>query len=90
MDGLKGRLVDARLNLATLSASDFLVAPRTVAVPVTATRGALFSLVEEELNSRGNPRTPSSEDSPTLHHPRKVCPRCHGPSGNNLGRWTPV
>lgn len=48
---------------------------RTVTMPVTTTRGATFSLAEEELNSQEkNSGAPISQISP-----RDVSPRRHGP-----------
>lgn len=63
------------------------VTTRTVTMPVTTTRGATLSLAEEELNSQE--KTLRGPNFPDFNEGRFSTPPWT-PSGNNLGRWTPV
>lgn len=56
-------------------------------MPVTTTRGATLSLAEEELNSQE--KTLRGPNFPDFNEGRFSTPPWT-PSGNNLGRWTPV
>lgn len=63
------------------------VTTRTVTMPVTTTRGATLSLAEEELNSQE--KTLRGPNFPDFTEGR-FSTQPWTPSGNNLGRWTPV